>query len=231
MNESEWIECVDPKPMLEFLRGKTSERKLRLFAVGCCHKYRQLLVPEACEALDVAEKVAEGRASAEERRRVREVAFHVGWVSDPSTVSRRGPAKAAVCDALARSAWDAAIHASWRTSHIGTMQAYGSLETHRSFHEDWSAAKKRQDAALAQSLRCVFGNPFRPVAFASSCLTPTVVAMAQFIYDDRSFDQMATFADELVKSGCADPEILNHCRGPGPHVRGCWALDLVLGRG
>ena len=37
-------------------------------------------------------------------------------------------------------------------------------------------------------------------------------------------------ADSLVKSGCADHEILDHCRGPGPHVRGCWVSDLVLGK-
>jgi hypothetical protein len=44
-------------------------------------------------------------------------------------------------------------------------------------------------------------------------------------------DRLAVLADALEDAGCADPDLLAHLRGPGPHVRGCWALDLVLGNG
>src|SRR5437868_224205 len=115
MTEGEWLTCSDPTSMLEFLRGRASERKLRLFAVACCHRVHHLLVPEAREALEVAERVAEGFVGSEERRRVREMAFHADWVSDPSTKHRRGPAKAGVCAALARRGWEAAISALRRT--------------------------------------------------------------------------------------------------------------------
>jgi hypothetical protein len=224
VGEKEWLECTDPTTMLEFLRGKASDRKLRLFAVACCRRFQHLLVPEACEALEVAERVAEGTASSEDRRRVREVAFHVGWVTDPSTAHRRGPAKAAVCDALARRAWQAAADTAWRTNHIGT------LETYRSCGEDWAAARKGQDSVLAELLRDIFGNPFRPFVVDPKLLTPTVKALAQAIYTDRAFSDLPILADALEEAGCTNLDILDHCRKPGEHVRGCSVVDLVLGK-
>jgi hypothetical protein len=225
MTEEEWLACTDPKPMLEFLRAKkASHRKLRLFAVACCRRFRHLLVPEACEALEVAEKVAEGLVGSEERRRVREMAFQVGWVRDPSTAHRRGPAKAAVCDSLARRAWEAAALTAWRTSKIGAMEAI------HSFGGDWSAAKEGQDVLLAECLRCFFGNPLRPITLDPAWLTPKVKTLTQAIYDDRAFERMPELADALAEASCSNQDILSHCRGPGPHVRGCWVVDLVLGK-
>ncbi len=83
----------------------------------------------------------------------------------------------------------------------------------------------------AELLHHIFGNPFHPITINPAWITPTVTALAQKIYDDRTFDQLPTLADSLVKSGRANQEILDHCRGPGPHVRGCWVVDLVLGKG
>jgi hypothetical protein len=79
-------------------------------------------------------------------------------------------------------------------------------------------------------LRDIFGNPFRPVNLDHSWLTPKTVGLAQAIYDQRTFDRMPILADALEEVGCADPENLNHCRGSDPHVRGCWVVDLLLGR-
>ncbi len=76
----------------------------------------------------------------------------------------------------------------------------------------------------------IFGNPFHLVSLKPDWLTPTVKEMAQKIYDDRTFDKLLLLADELVKSGCTNQEILGHCRGSGPHVRGCWVVDGVLGK-
>jgi len=58
----------------------------------------------------------------------------------------------------------------------------------------------------------------------------TVQQMAQSIYEGHAFDRMPILADALEDAGCGDAEILNHCRQPGVHVRGCWALDLLLGK-
>jgi hypothetical protein len=79
-------------------------------------------------------------------------------------------------------------------------------------------------------LREIVGNPFRPVIFDPSWRTPTINALAQAAYDDRTFDRLPILADALEDAGCADPDILGHLRGPGPHVRGCWAVDLILGK-
>jgi hypothetical protein len=90
-----------------------------------------------------------------------------------------------------------------------------------------SLREKKVRSAL---LRCLVGNPFRPVTIDPSWLTPTVKALAQSIYDARAFDQMPSLADELEKAGCANEDILDHCRGSGPHVPGCWVLDPLLGK-
>jgi len=61
-------------------------------------------------------------------------------------------------------------------------------------------------------------------------LTGTVTSLAQAIYDERAFDRLPILADALEDAGCTNQDILAHCRQPGEHCRGCWALDLVLGR-
>ncbi len=79
-------------------------------------------------------------------------------------------------------------------------------------------------------IRDIFGNPFRPVAFDPSWRTSTALAIAQGIYDDRAFDRLPILADALQDAGCENADLLNHLRSEGPHVKGCWALDLVLGK-
>jgi hypothetical protein len=78
----------------------------------------------------------------------------------------------------------------------------------------------------------IFGNPFRPVAVEPHWLTwnnATVPAIARHVYDDRAFHDLPLLADAVEDAGCANADLLEHCRGPGPHVRGCWAVDLLLG--
>ena len=78
--------------------------------------------------------------------------------------------------------------------------------------------------------RDIFGNPFRPATLHPAWLTSTVVALARQMYESRDFGAMPILADALQDAGCDNDDILNHCRGPGPHVRGCWVVDLVLGK-
>jgi len=85
-------------------------------------------------------------------------------------------------------------------------------------------------AARARLVKDIFGNPFRPVAVDRSWLTSTVVSLAQGIYADRAFDRLPILADALQDAGCENADVLGHCRGPGPHVRGCWVVDLLLGK-
>ena len=79
-------------------------------------------------------------------------------------------------------------------------------------------------------MREVFANPFRSVTIDPRWLTSTVVSSAQAIYDERAFDRLPILANALEELGCTNDQILDHCRGPGPHVRGCWLVDLVLGK-
>jgi hypothetical protein len=106
---------------------------------------------------------------------------------------------------------------------------------------DWAKACCRNDDpddlplhAKADFLRCIFGPLlFRPITIDPKWLTwndGTVPNLAQAIYDERRFEDTPILADALMDAGCHDEEILAHCRGPGPHVRGCWVVDLLLAK-
>jgi hypothetical protein len=79
-------------------------------------------------------------------------------------------------------------------------------------------------------VRDIFGNPFRPVAVDPSWQTSTVVALANGVYQEKAFDRLPILADALEDAGCDCADVLEHLRGDGPHVRGCWVVDLLLGK-
>jgi hypothetical protein len=88
----------------------------------------------------------------------------------------------------------------------------------------------RDSDTLAHLARDIFGNPFRSVTVNATWFTTNVLALAQAIYDDRAFDRMPILGDALEDAGCDNADILKHCREPAEHVRGCWVVDLVLGK-
>lgn len=92
------------------------------------------------------------------------------------------------------------------------------------------ATSKPARKAASLLIRDIFGNPFRPVTFDPRWRTTDVGGVAQAIYEDRAFDRLPILADALMDAGCDNDDILAHCRSDGPHVRGCWVLDLVLGK-
>jgi hypothetical protein len=94
-------------------------------------------------------------------------------------------------------------------------------------HEQTHRQIRRSTAHL---LRDIFGNPFRPVSFDPRWRTTDVRALARSIYEDRAFGRLPVLADALMDAGCADEQVLGHCRSEGPHVRGCWVVDLALGK-
>jgi hypothetical protein len=91
-------------------------------------------------------------------------------------------------------------------------------------------AGDREYAIQAELLRDIIGNPFHPRVFEPQWRTSTVLAIAEGIYEDRAFDRLPILADALQEAGCEDEQILGHCREDGTHVRGCWVIDLILGR-
>jgi len=215
MTEAEWLEAGGPAAKLEHLQGNASERKLRLFAVACCRRHQPMLTSELDGLLGVAERVADGTATSAARKLARRAALRADWHPDPDYAHRRGPAKKCVSLSLARRAYDAATGAARLSVYIDTLGRVASA-----------------DRLQASVLRCAFGNPFRPVTPDPSWLTSAVVTLARTMYESRDFAPMPILADALEEAGCDDADILTHCRDPQtPHVRGCWVVDLALGKG
>jgi hypothetical protein len=89
----------------------------------------------------------------------------------------------------------------------------------------------QEDAAQKVLLDDIIGNPFRPVRMNPAWLTwndAIVDKLAEGIYNEKAFDRLPILADALEEAGCAERVILDHLRGPGPHTRGCWVVDLCL---
>jgi hypothetical protein len=192
-----------------------------------------MLVPEAIDALNTAEIFAEGLATQTERAAARERAFHVGWAGEQFR-HRRSPAKACVTAALARQAHAAANRASQLSHNIGVLSKadWGNSAVEMTplgpKIVDWSSGKQEESLLQAQMIRDIFGNPFASIILDPLVVSSAVVGLAQVIYDQRAVDQMPALAELLTKSGCVDFEVVQHCRAPGPHARGCWVLDLIL---
>ncbi|MBN9118666.1 MAG: hypothetical protein J0I06_05840 [Planctomycetes bacterium] len=95
----------------------------------------------------------------------------------------------------------------------------------------WNSPTVEARAVQVALVRDVFGNPFRPVTADPAWLTPDVVTLARGIYEEKAFDRMPILADALQDAGCTNEDVLNHSRDPKQvHVRGCWVVDLLLGK-
>jgi hypothetical protein len=222
MDERGWLGRADPQKMLESLRGKASDRKLRLFAVACCRMmWAQLRDQPIRRLVEQAERFADGMATADELRAARSAAEGVleGWRTVGAPLERPFHTHAALVVA------DVPIDP-LRLCGPGSVTA---MSVYRA-----RAARRAGQRAM---LRDILGNPFRPVTLDPSWLTPDVLSLAQAAYENRTLPagtldptRLALLADALTDAGCTDENILGHLRGEGPHVRGCFAVDLVLGR-
>ncbi len=205
MTEEEWLQCNEPHKMLEFLHnsGMSSDRKFRLFAVACSRRIWSWIDALGREAVEVAERFADGFASSDELRAAR--------------LACQGAGDQAAWYAAATNANIAARNAA-RSAQAGVARSplLGS-----------EAAELLVQAELVWE---IFGDPFRPVSLDPLWRTSNVFKLAQTIYDEQVFDRMPILADTLEKAGCDNADVLAHLRGPGLHVPGCWALDLVLGK-
>jgi len=207
VTEAEWLACADPQKMLAFLRGKASERKLRLFAAACCRRSWPLLTDaRSRKAVEVAERYADGM------------------------VNERGLRFAFSCAADAF-AYAASAHTADAQAAAGAANA---ARPEAGYYARYVTPRKEHPGPL----RDLFGPlPFRPVTVSPGWQAPQVVAQAQAAYDERELPagtldptRLAVLADALEEAGCTDQTVLEHLRGAGPHARGCWAVDLLLGK-
>ncbi len=189
MDEATWLSATDPAMMLDFLRGKASTRKLKLFARACVHRFLPVLAGPMSERLP-ANAPEEFRALATDW-----AASADHWATPDDALSGAGHV----------------------TRYVARVMGYAG-----------KVAQSEECSAQASVLRCLFGNPFRPSPTLPQSWRKTVLALAQRVHDKQDFPSMPALADALEKAGCTTATILDHLNGPGPHVRGCWALAAIL---
>ena len=220
MTEQEWLTSSDPEAMAEaakeYLRsdyphGPRTERKRVLFSIGCCRLVWQWVAADA-RCLRLVEHL------------------ETRYDSPSSDVDE---------DELWRDVKDAARHPDDDTPLLQMLAAdlvydVGIPETvigtlFRGF-EGWKTPSERA-RLMAGLLRDIVGNPFRPVTFDPAWRTSDALILSQQMYESRDFGAMPILADALQEAGCEHPDILTHCRDASlTHVRGCWVVDLLLGK-
>jgi hypothetical protein len=217
MTEAEWLACENPEWLVHALQTQTrtrSDRKLRLFACDCCRRGGESLLPLDLSVIGAIERCAEGQLQPSQIYTA--AGIPGGAAAYAYMRGTGGGVVRTILEAAGVAAWSSAIRA--RESLNRVEIADGEVE--------WFAELKRQSKVL----RCIFGNPFRPTASAPEWRTDTAVLLARGMYESRDFSAMPILADALQDAGCENADVLGHCRGPGPHVRGCWVMDLVLGK-
>jgi hypothetical protein len=144
-------------------------------------------------------------------------------------------AYAAVC-VLLKEAWYAASFAEAYVAYAAGHADARGLTTTSEAYRAYEGGQVREHAVACDLLRESFGNPWRPTPPVAAGVLDwkgaCVMRLATAIYEERAFtpERLGVLADALEEAGCTDAELLGHLRGSGPHVRGCWALDVLLGK-
>jgi hypothetical protein len=226
MTEAEWLDptCDEEEQRLYFLDelGLLKGRKLRLFGCACLREvWDELPFEELREAILTCERFADGVATVEElsaaSRTAGDLYVGVGDIAaDFSTQIIR----------------DLCHLEPWFQMGEGPSSGVSAVvaELRSDDRTPWHVVQKQARQRFCHYFREVFGNPFRLVPLPSEWRTEIAVALANAIYADRAFDRMPILADALEEAGCDSLDVLNHCRSGGPHVRGCWVVDAVLGK-
>lgn len=216
MTDDDWLTSNDPWNMLHSVqRLGPSERKVRLFNASVCRRYWDYL-PEASQSiLSESELLADGLAPVPSDDM--ELCGRANAVVAP--FDRQYPKKDFPSEEV-RIQRDAAAAVCYA---VIPNELWGAV----SYFWEIDPTEKEAHVVL---IRDIFSTPNRSVTADQSWLTLTVLESAKAIYENRAFDRLPVLADSLDEAGCQDAEILDHCRQPGPHVRGCWVVDLLLGK-
>jgi hypothetical protein len=243
VNEDEWRTSTAPRSMIRFLAERMDDeasfdRAIRLFAAACCRLMRddELAGELGRAAIEVAERFALGLAEQEELAQSR--ARVTAWLRKRGR-SLLAPLYGATNDRQsqigdfrdqrvfdAESAHTAVLCALGRR-HAGPAPLGASSPDHP-WHAAFHAGMAGGGAVMADLLRCVVGNPFRPAALSDTWRTASVLGLAEAIYADRAFDRLPILSDALEEAGCDNAGVLQHCREDTTHARGCWVVEMIL---
>jgi hypothetical protein len=216
MTEQEWLACTNPLPMLEFLREKASGRKLRLFGMACCRRIPRLLDDaESANNVLCADRILEGNATPEELEEARNKALEASRDPEPQMSIRFATAILMFDDAFTAA----------RQSATVVAPCVASDPLPRSDEVEYRSALRTEITAQAELLRHIVGNPFRP--YVTPHYWPTnIVQLADALYNGEN----SGFAiqDALLEIGHGD--LSQHFLDEKEHPKGCWVLDLLLGK-
>ena len=202
---------------------------MRLFTCACCRQVLNPFAPSgAARSLNAAEAFADGEISAATLEQVRAaVARAFAGASDDAARTGSGYLMH-LSEACGSACWPGNGAETVADAALATARAAADIP--------WPATGARPPefadelANQTDLLRDIFGNPFRSVEFHLEWFTSDVLLLARGVYADRAFDRMPILADALQDAGCDDDDILNHCREAREHARGCWVVDLLLGK-
>jgi hypothetical protein len=242
IDEAAWLGAESPDLMLAALHLRLQVRKTRLLLLSHCRRAWRWLGKRSRAAALVAERFTQGEATASELARAELAARRAmeartdelgdsismddlsgiealrGASYDGGEEPRSGLVVATLRQAAAKFTWLAALPDRPNMYHFAWHELPG------------------ERAAAVRNIRCIFGNPFRPVTFDDTWRTPLVASLATAAYEERSLPsgeldpaRLSVLADALEEIG-ANEELVTHLRSSGVHVRGCWAVDLCLGK-
>ena len=236
MTEAEWL-TADLSNLYAHVRRSARRtglphRKFRLFGCACCRLIWSRLSDERSrQVIETAERFADGGAKKSELARAdraaAEVAVALKLPREPKGLIAKGKHPPQLAAEMAVWAGHESIQDVVEMTSMTAeclVKVLGKPPHSIGGRNPQAESLRRLDAVLRE----IFGNPFRPVTFSPSWRTDTVRALAAQMYESRDFGAMPILADALQDAGCDRAAVLDHCRGDGPHVRGCWVVDLVL---
>ncbi len=229
MTEAEWRGCENPTLMLKQMEKVGSDRKMRLFECACVRRVWHLLNDERLERVLLGmEHFADGLISTQELKPLHELAWELEDDDHTSAQSRCIAYELGLASRVEQPGspyMDGGPIHSFSGRWSAALAAKGACG-----QEEFERTKKVERKQQTVLVRDIFGNPFRPVAFPPFWRTNTTLMLAKQMYELRDFSLLPILGDALMDAGCEAEEIIGHCHSEGPHVRGCWVVDLVLGK-
>lgn len=198
-------------------RTKAGKRRLRLFACGCCRIVWHLLTdPRLQAAVEIAEQFADGKETKEKLQKAfnRVIGLTLGGYNPGDDGVQERTAAHMACSTTSNRASSCAVDMTSLPLPLAGHRING----------------RNGEEVLCDLLRCTLGNSFRPVMIDPTWQSSTVLAIAKQMYVSHDFTLIPILADALEEAGCESEDVLNHCRSDGPHVRGCWVVDALLGK-